>query len=540
MQQCALPILLSSVVMLTEQTIYALHATLLQLFTTTLQHTDDRMVPRSSTSSSSSAELNTVPAAVKLRVGDLLDGASSAARQLQLREVDRAILQANSELKSAFKLHSRGAVVAAKDSSNSSATFAMTCTQLLMYLRSIHALSPLTYVQDADVYRALFRMRRQHALELQASALESSISGSTGGLILYREDPSELFDCSRPVLFREFVELLVRLAVLRFAADPTPIAVAVPQTGVPELQQQRSSGSSSSLTTSTPVSATSTAVATAAATAASAGGSSASSRVTVGFTQAVQRFLTEHVLAFATTGSSSSSSSNSTTSFNGSNSSVNKLSRPPVQPQHLQAVAAAEAAVTEAKPSLKRLFLRACAQERAATGYFCSALSVRTLVRYIRDARLLYAPALDARALLRVIVVAVPGVTGGEYPGEALHIVEVLAAELVLEQLQAVLVAVAAHIKAAQADIARERDRSKSEAATAVTTSTTIVDSTVNSSRSNGGNGAAAAVTEGSSSNSSSVEEPPCILSLLDLVTVLLKASGCDDTDNSSEQQIQQ
>jgi hypothetical protein len=503
------------------------------------------MVPRSSTSSSSSssAELNTVPAAVKLRVGDLLDGASAAARQLQLREVDRAILQANSELKSAFKLHSRGAVVAAKDSSNSSATFAMTCTQLLMYLRSIHALAPLTYVQDADVYRALFRMRRQHALELQASALESSTSGSTGSLILYREDPSELFDSSRPVLFREFVELLVRLAVLRFAADPNPIAAAVAQTGGPELQQLRSSSSSISLTSSTPVSSTATATATAATTAA-AGSSSASSRATVGFTQAVQRFLTEHVLALATSGNSnSSSSSSSTAAANSSNSSVNKLSRPPVQPQHLQAVAAAEAAVTEAKPSLNRLFLHACAQERAATGYFCAALSVRTLVRYIRDAQLLYAPAMDARALLRLIVVAVPSVTGGEYPGEALHIVEVMAAELVLEQLQAVLVAVAAHIKAAQADIARERDRSKSEAATAITSSTTTVDiagSTGDSAASDGVNGAAVAVTESNSSNGSSAEEPPCILSLLDLVTVLLKASGCDDADNSSEQQVQQ
>jgi hypothetical protein len=507
-------------------------------------NTDDRMVPRSG-SSSSNAELNTVPAAVKLRVGDLLDGASAAARQLQLREVDRAILQANSELKSAFKLHSRGAVVAAKDTSSSSssssgsssaATFAMTCTQLLAYLRSIHALSPLTYVQDADVYRALFRMRRQHALELQASALESSTSDSTEGLILYREDPNELFDSSRPVLFRDFVELIVRLAVLRYAADSNPIAVAVCQTGV-ELQQQRS-GSSSSLATPTTASSTATAAATAA-TAVTGSSSASSTTSTVGFTQAVQRFLTEHVLAFATTGTAGISSSSSSTA-NSSSSSVNKLARPPVQPQHLQAVAAAEAAVAEAKPSLKRLFLHACAQERAATGYFCAALSVRSLVRYVRDARLLYAPVMDSRALLRLITVTVPGTTGGEYPGEPLHIVEVIGAELVLEQLQAVLVAVAAHIKAAQADSARERDRSKSEAANVAANTTAATSTAADSTASGSVNSAAVAVAEGNSSNSSSVVEPPCILSLLDLVTVLLKASGCDDADSSSDQQVQQ
>ncbi|CAM9387194.1 unnamed protein product, partial [Phaeothamnion confervicola] len=213
-------------------------------------------------------DLATLNASVKLRIGDIIQGSSSsssgggvgsstaaaaaaatAAATAAMHEVNRVVLQVNSELRRCYKRYSLGAN-AAKDET----VFTMTVAGFLSFAHDCGALAPRTALSEAEVYRMLRRMRRHHALQLaaefpnSAAALlrhggASSGGGGNGGGGSRRRssgggrsntgggaydvaateaaaaagldffvDVGALFDPERPLFFRDFVEAVVRLA----------------------------------------------------------------------------------------------------------------------------------------------------------------------------------------------------------------------------------------------------------------------------------------------------------------------------------------
>ncbi|CAM9549665.1 unnamed protein product [Chrysoparadoxa australica] len=149
-------------------------------------------------------------ATTRLRIGDLLSG-DDKRRAMQLREAERVVVQYNSDLKGYYKHYSRG-----KPKLSDEAMRTMSMDQFMLFAHEIKILSPDTAISEAELSRLFFRMRRQHTLELAHS---NAAPGAKSTVYYAESDEEAMEDPGRPVLFREFVEALVRIAVLHGAAS---------------------------------------------------------------------------------------------------------------------------------------------------------------------------------------------------------------------------------------------------------------------------------------------------------------------------------
>ncbi|CAM9798767.1 unnamed protein product, partial [Scytosiphon promiscuus] len=111
-------------------------------------------------------------AAVKLKIADILSSGDEAARAAAVRDVERSALQINSDLKLLYKHYSKPEATGPRDST----MFTMSMEQFVLFARDCRALAPSTPVTVGEVYRMFFRMRRQHAFELEKS-LERATTG---------------------------------------------------------------------------------------------------------------------------------------------------------------------------------------------------------------------------------------------------------------------------------------------------------------------------------------------------------------------------
>ncbi|CAM9290874.1 unnamed protein product [Ectocarpus sp. 12 AP-2014] len=112
-------------------------------------------------------------AAVKLKIADILSSGTEVARAAAVRDVERSVLQINSDLKLLYKHYAKPEMTAPRDST----MFTMSMEQFVVFARDCRALAPCTPVTVGEVYRMFFRMRRQHTLELNQSLERAMASG---------------------------------------------------------------------------------------------------------------------------------------------------------------------------------------------------------------------------------------------------------------------------------------------------------------------------------------------------------------------------
>jgi hypothetical protein len=180
---------------------------------------------------------------LRLKIGDLLPSPSApggaAAAQQQKETLEKTVLRYTSELKVIYKRYSTMAGVPGAPRPGSG-IFTLTMGQ---FKKLWHDTALGSYGVSLDyTYRLLAAMRSQHESEVAAATLarkskkaggagNTATAGSGGVITSGAPDSDATYDPETPLLFREFVELLARVAVAAFgdAVPPLPPAEAFKQ-----------------------------------------------------------------------------------------------------------------------------------------------------------------------------------------------------------------------------------------------------------------------------------------------------------------------
>ena len=213
---------------------------------------NDRMPPRSDAVRAS----EDVAPQLKLNISDIVDTSTEHAMH-EVRLLENVLLRYNTEFKVVYKHYAQVEVgkVVGEDAGTSAAVegaagevaamtlnpsasttnlptvFTMNMEQLRLLCKDCKLLS--TRLTFAEVHEIFFRMRRHHALSISA-AWEGDGEKKDGGVFYDGEDEGgySLYDPFRPVLFREFVEGLVRIAYTRFCILNPEVTIKAAVKGV--------------------------------------------------------------------------------------------------------------------------------------------------------------------------------------------------------------------------------------------------------------------------------------------------------------------
>jgi len=211
---------------------------------------NDRMPPRGNAVRAS----EDVAPQLKLNISDIMDNSTEDAMH-EVKLLENVLLRYNSEFKVVYKHYAQlevrkfagedaGVALGADAVSNltlnpspSSAgiptVFTMNMEQLRLLCKDCKLLS--TRMTFAEVHEIFYRMRRHHALSISA-AWEGNGEKKDGGVFYDGEDEAgySLYDPFRPVLFREFVEGLVRIAYTKFCIFNPEVTIKAAIKGVVE------------------------------------------------------------------------------------------------------------------------------------------------------------------------------------------------------------------------------------------------------------------------------------------------------------------
>ena len=211
---------------------------------------NDRMPPKSNAARAS----EDVAPQLKLNISDIMDTSTEASTH-ELKLLENMLLRYNTEFKVVYKHYAQqeigklageeGAASSAADrvanlslkpnpsSASLPTVFTMNMEQLRSLCKDCKLLS--TRLTFAEVHEIFFRMRRHHALSISA-AWKGDGEKKEGGGFYDGEDEAgfSLYDPFRPVLFREFVEGLVRIAYTKFCLFNPEVTIKVAIKGVVE------------------------------------------------------------------------------------------------------------------------------------------------------------------------------------------------------------------------------------------------------------------------------------------------------------------
>ena len=152
---------------------------------------------------------------LRLKIADLLP---SVEAQAQKEALEKTVLRYTSELKAIYKRYSTMENVPGAPKPNSG-IFALTMGQFKK-LWADCALGSYG-VSITYVHRLVFAMRTQHESEVAAATFARKRSTTTNVVTSSTPDRTETYDSETVLLFREFVELLSRVAVAAFG-DAVP------------------------------------------------------------------------------------------------------------------------------------------------------------------------------------------------------------------------------------------------------------------------------------------------------------------------------
>ena len=200
---------------------------------------NDRMPPKNKANRSS----EDVAPQLKLNVTDLLDTTTNEGKQ-ELKLIENMLLRYNSELKVVYKHYAQLRVAnfpklpkknEAPTLDSSEIVFTMNMEQMRLLCKDCKLInSSLTFAEIQEVF---YRMRRHHALCVRASWEGDGEAEKKDGELYYDgegEGGLSLYDPSRSVLFREFVEGLVRIAFSKYCLVNPEITVKAAIKGIVE------------------------------------------------------------------------------------------------------------------------------------------------------------------------------------------------------------------------------------------------------------------------------------------------------------------
>jgi hypothetical protein len=184
---------------------------------------DDRM-PLASTRSTEDVSVQIV-----LTVDDILPKSAADTTEHEMKLLQNSLLRYHSELKVCYKHYCAVPTILGSPSEdkdgveNADTTFTMTLDQF-----RIMCIESKIIDQGCTVGEVLFKMRRHHANSIMKVQLANGKDKSA--LPVYQEEEGEnntnsIHNPNRPILFREFVEALVRLAHCKFCITNPEISV---------------------------------------------------------------------------------------------------------------------------------------------------------------------------------------------------------------------------------------------------------------------------------------------------------------------------
>ena len=164
------------------------------------------------------------PKEVKMNIQDLFTQCGFTPKQAtrQMYELNNTLLLYFSQFKSMYKYYS------ALGSSSVASMFTMTMKQLWKFVKDSKILCPSTSMAKID--RCVFQMRKQQAIVVEESKerrrrkdaglpdMDSAIPLSILNDTTIDND-SDVHDSQRPLLFRDFMEIVVRVAFARYANE---------------------------------------------------------------------------------------------------------------------------------------------------------------------------------------------------------------------------------------------------------------------------------------------------------------------------------
>ncbi|GMI40686.1 hypothetical protein TrCOL_g11824 [Triparma columacea] len=191
---------------------------------------------------------------LKLNISDITDTSTENAMH-EVKLLENVLLRYNTEFKVVYKHYAQievgkivgeGTQVASgangisamtlnpsASTANLPTVFTMNMEQLRHLCKDCKLLS--TRLTFAEVHEIFFRMRRHHALSISA-AWEGDGKKKDGGVFYDGEDEGgySLYDPFRPVLFREFVEGIVRIAYTKYCILNPEVTIKTAIEGVVE------------------------------------------------------------------------------------------------------------------------------------------------------------------------------------------------------------------------------------------------------------------------------------------------------------------
>ncbi|GMH67765.1 hypothetical protein TrLO_g14698 [Triparma laevis f. longispina] len=164
---------------------------------------------------------------LKLNINDLVEVESETGKH-ELKLIENLLLRYNSELKVVYKHYSgvTNGLGFSNESTKNEVVFTMNMEQFRILCKECKLLdSSLTF---STVNQIFYRMRRHHALAITSAWEDKETKQDDSGAVYYADQDENglgVNDSMRPLLFREFVEGLTRLAFHKYCVINKSVTV---------------------------------------------------------------------------------------------------------------------------------------------------------------------------------------------------------------------------------------------------------------------------------------------------------------------------